>query len=113
MPRCSGICGRTSDDQLWCSSPPPTSTSPTSVSSQAAPARPFVSTSTAMYSASAVGVVHRSRVGRCTPAVRRNGCSLSARLDDRADEDLVDVDAWRLAERIKDRLGDVIGLERV
>src|SRR4051794_8778340 len=91
VPRRSGICGGTSEDHWSQSSPPPTRTTPTSVSSQAAPDRPFVSTSTATYSASAVGVDQRSRVGRCTPQLRRNGCSLSAGLVDRADEDLIHI----------------------
>src|SRR4051812_4927725 len=112
IPRCRGIWGRTSDDQLSCSSPPPTSTTPTSVSSQAAPERPLVSTSTARYSASAVGVASRSRGGRCTPPLRRNGCSLSARLDDRPDQHLVDVHAGWLLEGVENRAADVLGLQR-
>ncbi|CAN5502113.1 hypothetical protein BH20ACT17_BH20ACT17_04070 [soil metagenome] len=37
----------------------------------------------------------------------------SRRLADRADQDLVDVDVRRLADREHDRAGDVVGLERV
>src|SRR3954447_19307288 len=113
IPRCSGMCGRTSDDQLSCSSPPPTSTAPTSVSSQSPPARPFVSTSTARYSASVVGVTSRSREERCTPAPRQNDCSLSASLRDRPDQYLVDVDSRRLLERVHDGIGDVFRLQRL
>ena len=51
MPRDSGRSVRTSDSKRSCSSPPPTSTAPTSVSSQSSPGRPFVSVSTHTYSA--------------------------------------------------------------
>src|SRR3954466_10208284 len=56
MPRDSGCSTRTSDSKLSCSSPPPTSTAPTSVSSQSSPARPFVSTSMARNSALSRGL---------------------------------------------------------
>jgi hypothetical protein len=60
MPADSGEETPTSDDQRSCSSPPPTSTAPTSVSSQRSRARPFVSVSTATNSAVASGWESRS-----------------------------------------------------
>ncbi len=54
MPRPSGRLQRTSDENRSCSSPPPTSTAPTSVSSHASPPRPLVSVSTTRNSAVAV-----------------------------------------------------------
>ena len=59
IPRRSGALVRTSDDQRSWSSPPPTSTAPTSVISQASPARPFVSVSTTRNSAVAIGCSSR------------------------------------------------------
>ena len=59
MPRESGAETPTSEDQRSCSSPPPTSTAPTSVSSQRSRARPFVSVSTARNSAVASGACSR------------------------------------------------------
>ena len=47
MPRPSGLATPTSESHSSCSSPPPTSTVPTSVSSQRSPAKPFVSVSSA------------------------------------------------------------------
>ena len=55
IPRPSGIDTPTSELQRSCSSPPPTSTAPTSVSSQRSRASPFVSVSTARNSAEASG----------------------------------------------------------
>ena len=55
IPRPSGIETPTSELQRSCSSPPPTSTAPTSVSSQRSRASPFVSVSTARNSADASG----------------------------------------------------------
>ena len=55
IPRPSGIETPTSELQRSCSSPPPTSTAPTSVSSQRSRASPFVSVSTARNSAEASG----------------------------------------------------------
>src|ERR1700729_1498927 len=54
MPRPSGRLQRTNDDHRSCSSPPPTNTAPTSVSSQASPPSPLVSVSTTRNSAVAV-----------------------------------------------------------
>ena len=51
IPGPSGARTATSDSKRSCSSPPPTSTAPTSVSSQSSPAQPLVSTSTARNSA--------------------------------------------------------------
>ena len=59
MPRPSGRLQRTSEDQRSCSSPPPTSTAPTSVISQASPPRPLVSVSTTRNSALAIGCSSR------------------------------------------------------
>jgi hypothetical protein len=55
MPRDSGAATPTSELHSSCSSPPPTSTAPTSVSSQRSPGSPFVSVSTARNSAEARG----------------------------------------------------------
>ena len=55
MPRPSGTVTPTSDCHSSCSSPPPTSTAPTSVSSQRSPGSPFVSVSTARNSVEARG----------------------------------------------------------
>ena len=55
MPRDSGRSGRTSESKVSCSSPPPTSTAPTSVSSHSSPPRPLVSVSSATNSAPATG----------------------------------------------------------
>ena len=55
IPRESGRSGRTSESKVSCSSPPPTSTAPTSVSSHRSPPRPLVSVSSATNSAPATG----------------------------------------------------------
>ena len=55
MPADSGAETPTSESQRSCSSPPPTSTAPTSVSSQRSRANPFVSVSTARNSVVAIG----------------------------------------------------------
>ena len=55
IPRESGARTVSSVSQRSCSSPPPTSTAPTSVSSQASPASPFVSVSTTRNSVVATG----------------------------------------------------------
>ena len=65
MPRPSGLATPTSESHSSCSSPPPTSTAPTSVSSQRSPARPLVSVSRAMNSAEARG---RSSMDRTASA---------------------------------------------
>ena len=64
IPRRSGALVRHSELQRSCSSPPPTSTAPTSVSSQASPARPLVSVSTTRNSAVAIGADSRSTCAR-------------------------------------------------
>jgi hypothetical protein len=64
IPADSGDETPTSDDQRSCSSPPPTRTAPTSVSSQRSRASPFVSVSTARNSAVASGCVRRSAEAR-------------------------------------------------
>src|SRR3954451_6647571 len=55
MPRERGRSTVTSDSQVSCTSPPPTSAVPTSVSSQRSPPRPLVSVSRARNSALASG----------------------------------------------------------
>src|SRR5918992_3046687 len=65
IPRDSGRSVRTTESNVSCSSPPPTRTAPTSVSSQRSPARPFVSVSTARNSAPATGWSSRSTNDRC------------------------------------------------
>ena len=65
IPRPSGFATPTSESHSSCSSPPPTSTAPTSVSSQRSPARPLVSVSRAMNSADASG---RSSMDRTASA---------------------------------------------
>ena len=62
IPRCNGALVRHSELQRSCSSPPPTSTAPTSVISQASPARPLVSVSTTRNSAVATGADSRSEI---------------------------------------------------
>ncbi len=73
IPRCSGALVRHSELQRSCSSPPPTSTAPTSVISQASPARPLVSVSTTRNSAVVTGADSRSEtaIGLLTPTVIR------------------------------------------
>jgi hypothetical protein len=70
MPRESGRSVRTSESNVSCSSPPPTSTAPTSVSSQRSAASPFVSVSTARNSAPATGWSSKSTNDRCKRAHR-------------------------------------------
>src|SRR3954447_23717825 len=81
MPRPNGSETPTSELQRSCSSPPPTSTAPTSVSSQRSFGCPFVSVSTATNSASASGESRRSASGMgrvsyaCNRTVCTRGCS--------------------------------------
>ena len=69
MLRRSGALGRTSELQRSCSSPPPTSTVPTSITSHPSPPSPFVSVSRTRYSQLAVGCSSRikPRVIRPSP----------------------------------------------
>ena len=70
IPRESGRSVRTSESNVSCSSPPPTSTAPTSVSSQRSEASPLVSVSTATNSAPATGWSSKSTNDRCNRAAR-------------------------------------------
>ena len=67
-PRRSGALVRHSELQRSCSSPPPTSTAPTSVSSQSAPPRPLVSVSITMNSAVAMAAASSSISAVIRPA---------------------------------------------
>ena len=77
IPRRSGALVRTSELQRSCSSPPPTSTAPTSVSSQPSPPRPLVSVSTTMNSAVAIGAP-ADPLPRDTPGAGRRAGSLAS-----------------------------------
>ena len=79
IPRDSGRSVRTSESNVSCSSPPPTSTAPTSVSSQRSPARPLVSVSTARNSAGASGWSSRSTNDRCNRRGAGRTCKRGAK----------------------------------
>ena len=81
MPRDSGRSVRTSESNVSCSSPPPTSTAPTSVISQRSPPSPLVSVSTATNSAGASGCASRDTNDRCNSSGRtdRNAACAASR----------------------------------
>ena len=102
IPRRSGALVRTSELQRSCSSPPPTSTAPISVTSQLSPLSPLVSVSTTMNSAVAIGACSSSISTLIRHTIGRRAASLAS-----PTPKMIDGAAFLTAER-----GSIVGATR-